>query len=62
MAESSEAPAKFNQIPVKPRGHNTMSKITGKIKAVDMEITEAGNDFSIASIKLCVAKDTQRIK
>ena len=50
IAARSEVPAKFNQIPVKPSGHNRTIKITGKTNAVDTEIIEAGSGFSIANI------------
>ena len=50
IAARSEVPAKFNQIPVKPSGHNRIIKITGKTNAVDTEIIEAGSGLSIANI------------
>ena len=48
--ESRDAPARFSQMPLRPKGHSTPSKITGNTRAVDMEITEAGRDFSMASM------------
>ena len=40
--ESRDAPARFSQMPLRPKGHSTPSKITGNTRAVDTEITEAG--------------------
>lgn len=42
--------AKFIQIPVSPKGHRTTIRITGKIRAVDTEISVASFAFSTATI------------
>ena len=49
-AARREVPAKFSQIPVRPRGRDTTSSITGKTSAVDTEIRDAGSVYSMASI------------
>ena len=49
-AARADVPAKFSQIPVSPKGHSAMVNITGKIRAVDTEIRDAGRGFSMASI------------
>lgn len=50
IAAKMEEPAKFIQIPVRPRGHNREIRSTGNTSEMDREIIEAGMGFSIASI------------
>ena len=50
MAASTEVPARFSQIPVRPSGQRTPIRITGNTSAVATEITEAGTAFSMASM------------
>ena len=58
---SKEVAAKLSQMPVSPSGQSTTISNSGKIKAVETEISEAGTGFSIASIKLCIAKENHLV-
>ncbi len=49
-AASTDVPAKFSQMPVSPSGQKTRIKITGKTRAVDTDMREAGSGFSMASM------------
>ena len=49
-AARTDVPAKLSQIPVSPRGQSAAISITGKTRAVDTEIRDAGSGFSMASI------------
>ena len=59
---SSEVPAKFSHSPVRPSGQKTATSSTGKISAVETEISVAAPARSMASMKLCVAKENQRVR
>src|SRR5699024_8786599 len=48
--ESNAVPAKFSQMPVRPKGHKAAMSATGNTRAVPMEIREAGRGFSTASM------------
>ena len=58
IAARSEVPAKFNQIPVKPSGHNRIIKITGKTNAVDTEMMEAGSGFQLPAYNFASQRKT----
>ena len=62
MPASSEVPAKLSHRPVRCSGHSAAISSTGKISAVEREISVAAPARSMANMKLCVAKENQRVR